>query len=115
MLCEAMRATRDLELRENIVQLLWDLEAHNKDCHFDPGGRGGSQAAPWQAHSSRASCEKGIACSAAARLEATAPARCCTAACSSRNAAVGSFCHAICPLALPFGPGLSFQRMCWPF
>ncbi|KAL4428434.1 hypothetical protein ABPG75_002523 [Micractinium tetrahymenae] len=36
MLCEAMRATRDLELRENIVQLLWDLEAHNKECHFDP-------------------------------------------------------------------------------
>ena len=31
MLCEAMRATRDLELRENIVQLLWDLEAHNKE------------------------------------------------------------------------------------
>jgi hypothetical protein len=38
MLCEAMRATQDLEIRENIVQLLWDLEAHNRECRFEPGG-----------------------------------------------------------------------------
>lgn len=39
MLCEAMRATRDLEIRENIVQLLWDLEAgQSAECHFEPGG-----------------------------------------------------------------------------
>ena len=38
MLCEAMRATRDLEIRENIVQLLWDLEAgQSAQCHFEPG------------------------------------------------------------------------------
>lgn len=38
MLCEAMRATRDLEIRENIVQLLWDLEADQSAlCHFEPG------------------------------------------------------------------------------
>ncbi|KAI7835971.1 hypothetical protein COHA_010140 [Chlorella ohadii] len=37
MLCEAMRATRDLEIRENIVQLLWDLEAgQSAQCHFEP-------------------------------------------------------------------------------
>ncbi|EFN55388.1 hypothetical protein CHLNCDRAFT_134476 [Chlorella variabilis] len=36
MLCEAMRASRDLGIRENIVQLLWDLEAHNQECHLDP-------------------------------------------------------------------------------
>lgn len=37
MLCEAMRATRDLEIRENIVQLLWDLEAgQSAECHFEP-------------------------------------------------------------------------------
>lgn len=35
MLCEAMRATQDLEIRENIVQLLWDLEAQNRECHFE--------------------------------------------------------------------------------
>ncbi len=39
MLCEAMRATQDLEIRENIVQLLWDLEAQNRECHFEHGGR----------------------------------------------------------------------------
>lgn len=39
MLCEALRATSDLGLRENIVQLLWDLEAHTKECHFEPGAR----------------------------------------------------------------------------
>ncbi|PRW44486.1 small GTP-binding isoform B [Chlorella sorokiniana] len=37
MLCEAMRATWDLEIRENIVQLLWDLEAgQSAECHFEP-------------------------------------------------------------------------------
>lgn len=39
MLCEALRATQDLEIRENIVQLLWDLEAGNRECRLEPGAR----------------------------------------------------------------------------
>jgi len=39
MLCEALRATHDLEIRENIVQLLWDLEAGNRECRPEPGAR----------------------------------------------------------------------------
>ena len=35
MLLDAMRATGQLELQENIVQLLWDLDAANKDCTFE--------------------------------------------------------------------------------
>jgi hypothetical protein len=39
MLCEAMRASGDLEVREAVVLLLWDLEAHNRsECRFEPGG-----------------------------------------------------------------------------
>ena len=38
MLCEAMHATGDLEIREDIVLLLWDLEAlDTSECCFEPG------------------------------------------------------------------------------
>ena len=80
MLCEAMRATQDLEIRENIVQLLWDLEAHNRECRFEPGGcwiffRWAWLCVAWQASTPAlpvyGSCRRRRGMPRAARLQGT--------------------------------------------